>query len=92
MSEMKACRCCGTKQNPVEEKNAEYETLVRLVLESGDERQLVTLIDLMCNKITTCVTTSQGPYLLAYPEKDLWHAQIIQAAAAALCEKLIARK
>lgn len=92
MDEMKECRCCGIRQNPVDEKNAEYETLVRLVLESGDERQLVTLVDLMRNKISTCVTTSQGPYLLAYPEKDLWHAQIISAASAALCEKLIARK
>lgn len=92
MSEMKACRCCGIRQNPVDEKNAEYETLVRLVLESGDERQLLTLIDLMRNKITTCVTTSQGPYLLAYPEKDLWHAQIMAASSAALVTKLLERQ
>lgn len=37
MSEMKPCRCCGIKQSPVDEKNAEYETLVSLVLQCGDE-------------------------------------------------------
>ena len=45
MSEMKPCRCCGIKQSPVDEKNAEYETLVSLVLQCGDEKQLLTLID-----------------------------------------------
>lgn len=92
MSEMKACWCCGIRQNPVDEKNAEYETLVRMILESGDERQLLTLIDLMRAKITTGVSTSVGPSKLAYPQKELWHAQIISAASAALVCKLLERQ
>ncbi len=92
MSEMKACRCCGIRQNPVDEKNAEYETLVHLVLESGDERQLLTLIDLMRAKITTGVSTSVGSGKLAYPQTELWHAQIISAAAYALVTKLLERQ
>lgn len=89
---MKKCRCCGTKQGGVDEHNQEYETLVRLILESGDERQLVTLIGLMHAKITMCVTTSLGPGKLAYEQKDLWHAQIISAASSKLTEKLLERQ
>lgn len=92
MSEMNRCHCCGTKQSSVEEHNDEYETLVRLILESGDERQLLTLIDLMRAKITTSVTTSVGEYKLAYEDKDLWHVQIISSAAIALQGKLLDRQ
>lgn len=90
MSEMKPCRCCGIKQNPVDEKNAEYETLVRLVLESGDEKQLLTLVDIMRAKITTCVS-SADPNKLAYPDKDLWHVQIMADAVMILQDKLLTR-
>lgn len=91
MSEMKSCHCGGIRQSPVEAKNAEYETLVRLVLESGDEKQLLTLIDIMRAKIITGVS-SLNPHKLAYPDQDLWKIQIIAAAASTLGQKLLDRQ
>lgn len=88
MGEMKPCRCCGIKQSPVDEKNAEYETLVSLVLQCGDEKQLLTLIDIMRSKITTCVSSSD-PNKLPYPDKDLWHVQIMADAVMILQDKLL---
>lgn len=89
---MKACHCCGVKQSGVDGHNSEYENLVRLILESGDERQLLSLIDIMREKITTCVRTSFGEHKLAYPEKELWHMQVIKDAAQLLIEKLKERQ
>lgn len=91
-SEMKPCHCCGVKQSGVDKNNSEYEALVRLILESGDERQLLSLIDIMREKITTCVITSFGEHKLAYPEKELWHMQVINDAARLLIEKLKERQ
>lgn len=85
---MKRCHCCGVVQGGVDEHNLEYETLVRLIIESGDERQLLTLVDLMRAKITTCVSTSIGPHKLAYEDKDLWHVQVMLEATLILRDKL----
>lgn len=92
MTEMKRCHCCGVKQGAVDEHNLEYETLIRLIMESGDERQLLTLVDLMRAKITTCVTTSLGPHKLAYKDEDLWHVQVMLEAILSLRDKLAARQ
>ena len=53
MSNMKRCLCCGTVKSGHEEHNKEYTELVDLVLQCGDERQLLKLSDIMRNKITT---------------------------------------
>lgn len=55
--EMKPCRLCGVKQSGVDEHNNEYEKLVSIILRSGDERELLELIDIMRSKIITSVTT-----------------------------------
>ena len=90
--EMKCCRLCGIKQSGVDKHNNEYEKLVNLVLRSGDERELLELIDLMRAKIITSVTTSIGSGKLAYESRELYHVQVMYDAIAALRDKLISRQ
>lgn len=92
MTEMKRCLCCGVVKSDFEEHNDEYKALVDLVLQSGDERQLLKLSDIMRNKITTCVSTSIGKHKLAYEEKDLWHVSIMVDALSILRDKLQERQ
>lgn len=92
MSDMKRCLCCGTVKSRHEEHNKEYTELVDLVLQCGDERQLLKLSDIMRNKITTCVTTSIVKDKLAYEEKDLWHVQVMVDALIMLRDKLQERQ
>lgn len=92
MSDMKRCLCCGTFKSRHEEHNKEYTELVDLVLQCGDERQLLKLSDIMRNKITTCVTTSIGKDKLAYEEEDLWHVQVMVDALSMLRDKLQERQ
>jgi hypothetical protein len=92
MSDMKRCLCCGVVKGSYEEHNKEYTELVDLVLQCGDERQLLKLSDIMRNKITTCVTTSIGKDKLAYEEEDLWHVQVMVDALSKLRDKLQERQ
>lgn len=92
MSDMKRCLCCGVVKSHYEEHNKEYTDLVDLVLQCGDERQLLKLSDIMRNKITTCVTTSIGKDKLAYEEEDLWHVQVMVDALSMLRDKLQERQ
>lgn len=92
MSDMKRCLCCGVVKGSYEEHNKEYTDLVDLVLQCGDERQLLKLSEIMRNKITTCVTTSIGKDKLAYEEKDLWHVQVMVDALSMLRDKLQERQ
>lgn len=92
MSDMKRCLCCGVVKGSYEEHNKEYTELVDLVLQCGDERQLLKLSDIMRNKITTCVTTSIGKDKLAYEEEDLWHVQVMVDALSMLRDKLQERQ
>lgn len=92
MYDMKRCLCCGVVKSGHEEHNKEYTELVDLVLQCGDERQLLKLSDIMRNKITTCVTTSVGKDKLAYEEKDFWHVQVMVDALIMLRDKLQERQ
>lgn len=92
MSDMERCLCCGVVKGSYEEHNKEYTELVDLVLQCGDERQLLKLSDIMRNKITTCVTTSIGKDKLAYEEEDLWHVQVMVDALSKLRDKLQERQ
>lgn len=91
-AEMKPCRLCGVKQSGVDEHNNEYEKLVSLILRSGDERELLELIDIMRSKIITSVTTSVGSSKLAYEDRELYHVQVMHDAISLLREKLISRQ
>lgn len=91
MSEMKPCRLCGTTQSGVEKSNKLFDDLVKMVLQSGDEKQLVYLIRMMSGRITLEVMTSEGPNLIGYPEKGLQHAHILYSASERLRDKLIIR-
>lgn len=90
--EMKRCKLCGVKQSGVDEHNNEYEKLVSLVLRSGDERELLELIDLMRGKIITSVTTSIGSSKLAYEHREIYHVQVMYDAISMLRDKLISRQ
>lgn len=91
MSELKRCMCCGVSQGNVDEHNDEYQRLVAMLLDCGDERQLLALIDLMRAKVITGVKTSIGDYKLAYPERELYHINVIRQAAAIISDKLKSR-
>jgi hypothetical protein len=46
---MKPCMLCGVTQSGVDKHNKEYESLVKMVLQTGNEKQLVNLIKIMSN-------------------------------------------
>ncbi len=91
MSELKRCKCCGVRSSGVEKPNDDYKKLISLILRSGDERELLDLIDIMRGKITTGVTTSIGSSKLAYPEEESWKVDVIAESAERISEKLKAR-
>ena len=88
MSEMKSCRLCGVKQSGADKSNNQFDAIVKMVLDSGDEKQLVSLIRIMSERVTLCVSTSIGPNLLAYEGDSLAKARVISQASERLKRKL----
>ena len=91
MSNMCDCHSCGIKSSAAPEKNEEYEKIINMLIDSGGEKQLVELIRIFTNKISTGITTSRGPNLLAYENRELERVGVITRAAEQLKNLLISR-
>lgn len=91
MSEMKPCMLCGVTQSGVDKPNKEYKSLVKMVLQTSNEKQLVNLIKIMSERITLCVGTSLGPNLLAYEDEELYNVEVISEASNKLKKMLETR-
>lgn len=81
----------GVTQSGVDKHNKEYESLVKMVIQTGNEKQLVNLIKIMSERIVLCVGTSLGSNLLAYEDKELYNVEVISEASNKLKKMLEAR-
>ncbi|UPU16090.1 Molybdopterin guanine dinucleotide synthesis protein B [Escherichia phage ZCEC13] len=91
MSNMCDCHSCGLRSSAAPEKNKEYEKIINMLIDSGGEKQLVELIRIFTNKISTEISTSRGPNLLAYENKELARVDVITRAAEQLKSLLTSR-